>query len=39
MFYSLLHMLGRISGITADRSHFFIGTLLAIVALIGSLVV
>ena len=35
--YSLVHVLGRISGITSDRSHFFIGTGLAIVAVIGAL--
>jgi hypothetical protein len=37
--YSFAHMLGRISGITADRSHFFIGTGLTIVAIIGALLV
>ncbi|HEV2461800.1 MAG TPA: hypothetical protein VGS80_25875 [Ktedonobacterales bacterium] len=37
--YSLVHVLGRISGITADRSHFFIGTGLAIVAVVGALCV
>jgi hypothetical protein len=35
--YSLAHLLGRISGITADRSHFFIGIGLTIVAVIGAL--
>jgi hypothetical protein len=37
--YSFAHVLGRISGITADQSHFFIGTGLTIVAVIGSLLV
>ncbi|HEV2458292.1 MAG TPA: hypothetical protein VGS80_07985 [Ktedonobacterales bacterium] len=37
--YSFAHVLGRISGITATPSHFFIGTGLAIVAVIGSLCV
>ena len=38
-FYSLLHILGRISGISADHGHFFIGLGLAIVAIIGSFLV
>jgi lysylphosphatidylglycerol synthetase-like protein (DUF2156 family) len=37
--YSLLHLLGRISGITSDRSHFFIGTGLSILAAIGAILV
>jgi hypothetical protein len=37
--YSLLHLLGRISGVSTDRSHFFIGTGLTIVAVIGSVCV
>jgi hypothetical protein len=37
--YSLMHTLGRIAGVTADRSHFFIGTGLTILAVIGSLLV
>jgi len=37
--YSLLHLLGRISGITADHGHFFIGTGLSILAAVGALVV
>jgi hypothetical protein len=37
--YSFAHVLGRISGITADRSHFFIGTGLTIVAVIGAILV
>lgn len=36
--YSLVHVLARMSGVTADRSHFFIGVGLTIVAAIGSLV-
>lgn len=35
--YSLAHVLGRISGISADSSHFFIGLGLTLVALVGSL--
>jgi hypothetical protein len=35
--YSLAHVLARVYGITADRSHFFIGIGLTIVAIIGSL--
>lgn len=35
--YSVMHLLGRVSGITADRGHFFIGTGLTILAAIGSL--
>ena len=35
--YSMLHLLGRIAGITADRGHFFIGIGLTILAVIGSL--
>jgi hypothetical protein len=37
--YSFAHLLARISGVTADRSHFFIGTGLSIVAVIGALLV
>lgn len=37
--YSLVHFLGRISGIPGDRSHFFIGTGLTIVAVIGAVCV
>jgi hypothetical protein len=37
--YSLVHVLGRISGMTADRSHFFIGTGLSLVAVIGAVLV
>lgn len=39
MLYSLFHILGSISGITADQSHFFIGTGLAIVAFVGAVLV
>jgi hypothetical protein len=35
--YSLVHLLIRVSGIPADRGHFFIGTGLSILAVIGSL--
>ena len=34
--YSLAHVLGRVSGITNDPSHFWWGILVVIVALIGS---
>ncbi|HEX9413460.1 MAG TPA: hypothetical protein VF916_08130 [Ktedonobacterales bacterium] len=37
--YSLVHLLARINGVTADRSHFFVGIGLTIVAVIGSLLV
>jgi hypothetical protein len=37
--YSLFHFLARISGIYADRSHFFIGIGLAILAAVGSVFV
>lgn len=37
--YSLFHFLGRIGGITADQSHFFIGTGLAIVAFVGAMLI
>ncbi len=35
--YSLVHVLGRVTGITADQSHFFWGLLVVLVALAGSL--
>jgi hypothetical protein len=38
MLYSMFHFLGRIAGITANQSHFFIGTGLAILAAIGAMV-
>jgi hypothetical protein len=34
--YSLLHVLGRITGITDNSSHFFIGLALAVAGLIGA---
>ena len=34
--YSLLHVLGRIAGITNDSSHFFIAMALALVGLVGA---
>ncbi|HLV97836.1 MAG TPA: hypothetical protein VKT82_04080 [Ktedonobacterales bacterium] len=34
--YSLAHVLGRVTGITNDASHFWWGILVVIVALIGS---
>lgn len=37
--YSTFHVLGRISGITNDRSHFFYGLLVVLIGLIGSLLV
>jgi hypothetical protein len=37
--YSLMHVLARMSGLTGDRSHFFIGTGLAILGVIGSILV
>lgn len=39
MLYSLFHFLARIGGVTADQSHFFIGTGLAIVAFVGAMLV
>jgi hypothetical protein len=36
MLYSIAHVLGRIAGITANSSHFFIGVGLTILALIGA---
>jgi hypothetical protein len=38
LLYSLAHVLGRVAGVTANQSHFFIGTGLAILAGIGALV-
>lgn len=37
--YSIMHVLARMAGVTADRSHFFVGTGLTILAAIASLVV
>ncbi len=34
--YSLVHVIGRVSGITNDNSHFWWGILVVIAALIGS---
>lgn len=36
LLYSTFHVLGRISGITNDRSHFFYGLLVVLIGLIGS---
>ena len=35
--YSLMHVLGRVAGVTANQSHFFIGLGLSILAVIGAL--
>src|SRR2546429_9094021 len=37
--YSFFHVLGRISGITNDRSHFFFGLLAVLIGFVGSLLV
>ena len=37
--YSTFHVLGRITGITANQSHFFYGLLVVLIAFIGSLAV
>lgn len=37
--YSFIHVLGRISGITNDRSHFFFGLLVVLIGFVGSLLV
>jgi hypothetical protein len=37
--YSTFHVLGRITGITANQSHFFFGLLVVLIGLIGSLAV
>jgi hypothetical protein len=34
--YSFFHVLGRISGITNDRSHFFWGLLVVLIGLVGT---
>ncbi len=34
--YSLIHVLGRVAGITNDSTHFFYGLLVVLVALCGS---
>jgi hypothetical protein len=37
--YSTFHVLGRVTGITANQSHFFFGLLVVLIGFIGSLVV
>lgn len=37
LLYSSLHVVGRISGITNDQTHFFWGLLVVFIGLIGSL--
>jgi len=37
--YSSFHVLGRVTGITADQSHFFYGLLVILIGFIGSLLV
>ena len=37
--YSFIHVLGRVSGITNDRSHFFFGLLVVLIGFVGSLLV
>ena len=37
--YSTFHVLGRVAGITNDRSHFFWGLLVVLIGLVGSLLV
>lgn len=37
--YSTFHVLGRVTGITANQSHFFFGLLVVLIAFIGSLAV
>jgi hypothetical protein len=39
LLYSTFHVLGRISGITNDRSHFFWGLLVVLIGFVGSLLV
>jgi hypothetical protein len=39
LLYSTFHVLGRVSGITNDKSHFFYGLLVVLIGLIGSLLV
>jgi hypothetical protein len=34
--YSFFHVLGRVAGITTDRSHFFWGLLVVLIGLIGA---
>jgi hypothetical protein len=37
--YSSLHVLGRVTGITNDSSHFFWGLLVVLIAFVGSILV
>ena len=37
--YSSFHVLGRVTGITANQSHFFFGLLVVLIGFIGSLAV
>ncbi len=37
LLYSSLHVLGRITGITSDQSHFFWGLIVILIGLVGSL--
>jgi hypothetical protein len=37
--YSTFHVLGRVAGITTDRSHFFWGLLVVLIGLVGSILV
>src|SRR5258708_10957918 len=37
--YSTFHVLGRVTGITSNQSHFFFGLLVVLIGFIGSLMV
>jgi hypothetical protein len=37
LLYSSFHVLGRVSGITSDQTHFFWGLIVIIIGLVGSL--
>ncbi len=39
LLYSTLHVLGRVTGITSDQSHFFFGLLVIVIGFVGSLMV
>ena len=39
IFYSSFHVLGRVSGITNDQTHFFWGLFVVLIGLVGSLFV
>jgi len=39
LLYFTFHVLGRVSGITNDKSHFFYGLLVVLIGLIGSVLV